>query len=340
MTDGMNSLQMSALIPLLFATWPEACPAAVRGAPLGPGLDAAVTSIQNVPELLCDDDRITPRATLKNNSPEVVTSMAVTYGVAGEPQYIYDWSGSLQPGQTVNVDLPMITVPVGEHVLTVVVSAPNGQPDPVPENDAWTYPFVVNTPGDEVVFALTLDNYGTDITWMLESAAGTMLYEGGPYEDLDEGEVIEVPFCLTTACYVFTINDAFGNGICCDEGEGSYVIYGPDSLVLAESDGQYGAQNVNNFCVEVVGVRERSNAGSLLLLPNPSVGPVTLRLSDITGMAHWQLLDASGRTMQQGNIPVGMQEHHMDLSALAPGIYMMHVVHAGGRLAQPLLLQR
>jgi len=306
----------------------------------GPGLDAAVTSIQNVPELLCDDNRITPRVTLKNNSTEVVTSMTVTYGVAGEPQYMFEWTGSLQPEQTVNVDLPMITVPVGEHVLTVVVSAPNGLPDPVPDNDTWTYPFVVNSPGDEVIFALTLDNYGTDITWTLESAAGAMLYEGGPYEDFDAGEVIETPFCLTTDCYVFTINDAFGDGICCEEGEGSYVIFGPDSLILAESDGQYGAQNINNFCVEVVSIRERADAGSLLVMPNPSVGPVILRLSDIPGMARWQLLDAAGRTIQQGNIPAGQLEQHIDLSGVTSGVYLMHVAHAGGRVARPIVLQR
>lgn len=303
-------------------------------------LDAAVTSIQNVPELLCDEDRITPRVTLKNNGTTVVTIMTVTYGVVGEPQYTYAWTGSLQPGQTVNVDLPMITVPTGEHVLTVVVSAPNGTPDPVPTNDTWTFPFVVNSPGDEVIFALTLDNYGTDITWTLESAAGTLLYEGGPYEDFDEGEVIQVPFCLTNGCYTFTIDDVFGDGICCDEGNGSYVIYGPDSLILAESDGQYGSQNINEFCVEVVGIPERIDAGSLLLLPNPSVGPVTLRLSGISGTARWQLLDAAGRNILQGSILAGQQEHHIDLSGITSGIYLMQVVHAGGRLARSIVLQR
>lgn len=52
--------------------------------------------------------------------------------------------------------------------------------------------------------------------------------------------------CLPNDCYTFTINDAYGDGICCNYGNGSYSITDPDGNI--KSGGSFGASETTNFC--------------------------------------------------------------------------------------------
>jgi len=297
--------------------------------------DAAITSIVNIPELICGDSIISPIVTLKNNSVEVMTSAVITYGLVGGTPYVFNWTGSLQVLQTLNVPLPPIVAATGSNTLYVTVTWPNANEDQVPDNDTWFYSFNVSNPGGTVQLLLTLDNWGSDITWELATQLGTVLYEGGPYPDLEEGELYTSSFCLTNDCYVFTINDAFGDGICCDEGEGSYVIMDSDSTLLVESDGQYGEQDVQTFCVEVVGVPDMASGPQIALYPNPARGQVMLRAS--RPIQSVRVLDATGRVMLDQR--VGSDLATLGIENLVAGAYMVEAQTAEGRSVKRLVVQ-
>ena len=53
--------------------------------------------------------------------------------------------------------------------------------------------------------------------------------------------------CVGDGCYAFTINDSFGDGICCDFGEGSYTV-SSDGAVLA-AGGEFASQDVVEICL-------------------------------------------------------------------------------------------
>lgn len=298
--------------------------------------DAAITSIVNVPELLCGDSIISPIVTLKNNGLTVMTSALITYGLVGGTPYTYNWTGSLQVLQTFNLALPPIVAATGSNTLFVSVSWPNANQDQVPDNDTWFLAFNVSNPGGNVELQLTLDNWGSDITWQLATQQGTVLYSGGPYADLQAGQVITAGFCLTNACYVFTINDFFGDGICCDEGEGSYVIMAADSTLLVESDGQYGAQEVRTFCVEVVGVPETIAAPELVLWPNPAREQVMLRAAQPIQAV--RVLDAMGRLAIEER--PGSTQAAIGIERLAAGTYLVQALTAEGVSMKRLVVQR
>jgi hypothetical protein len=309
--------------------------------PVGPVTnDAAVTSITNVPTILCGDNVIAPTITLKNNGDEVVTSITVQYGVVGEPPAQFVWTGSLLPDQTVNCPLPPIGLPAGEHVFIATSSVPNGQPDQLPENDSWTQPIVVNSPAEELVLRLQADDFGSDITWTLVTDLGTILHSGGPYMNVEGGEMIEVPFCLSNGCYTFTINDLFADGICCTSGEGYYTISSVSGDTLVASDGQYGEQDVQDFCFTNVSVPETIRAGSLEVHPNPTTGNATVRVDDISGSVTLQVVDGLGRPVKELVIPAGTPYVMVDLSGLVNGIYLINATHARGRIVRRVVLQR
>ena len=46
-----------------------------------------------------------------------------------------------------------------------------------------------------------LDDYGSETAWTLKRL-GQTLYEGGPYQDGTNGEVVTVDFCLEEGCYI------------------------------------------------------------------------------------------------------------------------------------------
>ena len=97
----------------------------------------------------------------------------------------------------------------------------------------------------EAVLTIILDNYPGETTWTLTNSSGTTLYSGGPYSGA--GSTVSETFCLVDGCYDFTINDSYGDGICCGYGQGSYDIsIGGQSVA---NGGQFGSQEVKNFCV-------------------------------------------------------------------------------------------
>ena len=57
-------------------------------------------------------------------------------------------------------------------------------------------------------------------------------------------------FCLEDGCYFFAIYDDYGDGICCDWGEGSYSLSDANGNAFAESDGAFGSAEYVDFCVE------------------------------------------------------------------------------------------
>ncbi|MCW5898422.1 MAG: T9SS type A sorting domain-containing protein [Flavobacteriales bacterium] len=305
-----------------------------------PDLDAAITSIVDLPDLVCGEDHIAPRVTIKNNGTTVITSVIVIYGIGGQAPALDVWNGSLLPGQTYNHDLPPYTVPSAENLLTVSSNSPNGLPDQVPDNDTWSKEFFMSFPSENMDLLLTPDNWGSDITWTLHSEAGTLLYSGGPYANNQSGQTMTIPFCLTNGCFTFTINDLFGDGICCSSGQGEYVIVNEEGHVYAQSDGQYGLQNIDEICLSAVSVPEVAGMGALGVYPNPTDGLVTVTLAGLEGPVALQLTDGTGRLVRETMLPQAAPWTTVDLRGLARGVYLLTAMHAQGRVAQRVVLDR
>ena len=98
-------------------------------------------------------------------------------------------------------------------------------------------------------FDLVLDDYGSETTWELVSEYGSIVAEGGPYQDGADGTLITDAWCLEEGCYEFVIYDAYGDGICCDYGEGFYTISDAYGNILVASDGYFGTVESVKICI-------------------------------------------------------------------------------------------
>ncbi len=99
---------------------------------------------------------------------------------------------------------------------------------------------------------LVFDSYPADIAWNItESASGNYVASGSGYGSALGGTTLGVPLFLAPNDYTFTITDAFGDGICCNEGAGGYsLLY--NSSVFYESDGQFGFGESVDFTIPAV----------------------------------------------------------------------------------------
>lgn len=110
----------------------------------------------------------------------------------------------------------------------------------------------------EITLALTLDDYGSETTWEVYTTNGTVVASGGSYSDGANGQAISETFCLETGCYTFAIYDDYGDGICCDWGEGSYELIDANGASITVSDGYFGTYEEIDFCTDAARVSQLS----------------------------------------------------------------------------------
>ncbi len=99
----------------------------------------------------------------------------------------------------------------------------------------------------DVQIIIRLDNYPEETAWTLKSDDGTTLGTGGTYGNLPDGSTITISDCLDNGCYTFRITDTYGDGICCNYGQGQFQIIIDD--VIFQSGGSFGSTDTRTFCI-------------------------------------------------------------------------------------------
>jgi len=84
------------------------------------------------------------------------------------------------------------------------------------------------------------DNYPSETSFGLANSAGEVVWSGG----IDIG-MNNLTACVPPGDYTFTMYDAFGDGICCAYGNGSYSLSGPDGELA--SGAEYGDSESTSF---------------------------------------------------------------------------------------------
>ncbi|MEL7531430.1 MAG: T9SS type A sorting domain-containing protein, partial [Bacteroidota bacterium] len=97
----------------------------------------------------------------------------------------------------------------------------------------------------DVTISITLDNYPAETSWTITNDGGTIVASGSGYSG--NGSSVSETVCLDDGCYDFTINDSYGDGICCSYGNGSYTVTADGASVA--SGGAFGSSETTNFCL-------------------------------------------------------------------------------------------
>jgi hypothetical protein len=99
--------------------------------------------------------------------------------------------------------------------------------------------------GVDITFTILTDNYPGETTWSVTDAGGATIMSGGPYSG--SATTYTQTVCVGTGCYDVTINDSYGDGICCAYGVGDYSITSQGNTLV--SGGEFASVETTNFCV-------------------------------------------------------------------------------------------
>lgn len=254
-------------------------------------VDASLSSLNGFPASKCDSVA-TPSFILLNSGSNNLTTVDFSYGFVGYPQMTDTWNGNIPTYGQATVTLPSLTIPLGNSVFEVNVTGANSAADLDATNNLLTLPFYRLQPDFTARLTLDLDCYGSETTWLLTDSLGVTIYSGGPYQDSMPG-ILTYDLCLSDACYSFTINDEYGDGLSgcspTDGGDGSYKLVnlnnGTTLAQILETASNFGSQNVQTFCVGELGIHELNLNNLISLYPNPGTNKLYVQTETVQLLA-------------------------------------------------------
>ncbi len=210
--------------------------------------DSGITSINSPTGSICASSD-SPVVVLRNYGSNTLSSVTINYSLDGGSNNTYSWSGSLAQNATTNVNLPSVSFGSGNHTFAASTSNPNGQADENTNNDGSNSSF--SSGSNNVTLSITFDNYPEETSWDIKDGGGATVASGGTYGSQADGSTLVIPLCLADGCFDFTIYDAYGDGICCAYGSGSYTLTEDASSTVLASGGSFTSSETTNFCVPI-----------------------------------------------------------------------------------------
>ena len=135
----------------------------------------------------------------------------------------------------------------------------------------------------QIQLVLNFDSYAAETSWTFKNSEGTILYSGGGYGTSDNDSTLDVqPFDFDPGlCYLFTINDSYGDGMCCGSGLVGYelkpIVNGTVGNSFYSGSGDAFADSASKqFNVAGVFSLNEFNTSSITLYPNPTRSKITI----------------------------------------------------------------
>lgn len=100
----------------------------------------------------------------------------------------------------------------------------------------------------EITMQVKLDDFGSETTFFILDAEGYVVEEYGPFEDDQAGTIIKETIELPTGIYSFSIEDEYGDGICCEYGRGNWRLF-KDGTRIKAANGRFGYWEEFTFAV-------------------------------------------------------------------------------------------
>ncbi|ELR70752.1 hypothetical protein C900_03360 [Fulvivirga imtechensis AK7] len=177
----------------------------------------------------------------------------------------------------------------------------------------------------DVELSITLDNYPQETSWTLKNSAGTTVDSESYSTANPDGSTVTRTFSgLAPDTYTFTINDSYGDGICCGYGNGSYTLSSAQGTIA--TGGNFGSSESTEFCVEgqTAQLRTHALAGDetdlFQIYPNPTKGTLNIRLKE-QSIDHIRIFSMYGLLVT--DIKDQGTYDQIDVSKLAPGTYFV-----------------
>lgn len=263
-----------------------------------PSLDPSMIP-SNIPSL---NPSIFP-SSIPSILPSVISSLEPSTGPTGVPSFLPSSLPSIYPSFSPS-DVPTFIPSV------IPSSFPTDTPSKIPSHYPSSAP-TSSCESSQSTFDLKIftDDFGAELSWSLVGIDGSNVSNDTIYASND---VYTYKVCLSNlVSYNFTIFDAYGDGMCCDDGIGNYSIT-LDGIVKKQGGDFESQESTILYPGESLPSLSPSLSGSPTISAVPSYSPVWspfLALSNsYTGESDWDefgstiSLSSNGGLMAVGSI--------------------------------------
>ena len=283
--------------------------------------DAAVLGIEENLNGNCGDSA-SPVVVIQNSGFDDITNFSIEYSINNGNTQSHNWSGSLGSLASTSIELPAINYsPSDTNSINITISDDDNN-----QNNSNVFNFNQSSSYDTAIVTLNLvtDNYASETSWQLTDSSGYIIAQNGSLSNASTYSTeIEIP--TSDECYTFTINDTYGDGICCAYGTGSYSIT-DDSGNTIISGGEFSSIDTSTFRVgESLGINSFTD-NNLKIFPNPSNGIFTIKTS--LDNSTYQIYNLIGQYVKSGSIING--SNLIDLRNSIDGVYFMTIQAKNG----------
>jgi len=286
-------------------------------------LDAAVSV--NVPETSCGDTTITPSVSLTNYGFNTITVAEMTWQINDGDIQTINFNGTLSQNQTQTFTLDPIDLTDGSYIFNASLISVNGVIDQNTQNNEAATSFDIG--GNEyltqqITLELLTDDYAEETSWEFREIGGAILDSGSYNQSDDNTTFIETFGVVQDNCYEFEIFDSFGDGICCEFGEGFYTLT-TDSADVIIDGGEFSSSEITEISIG----EELSTADAFLntiaLYPNPANNEITLSIGDTNDISSYRVYTTFGQLLQEGTLQKNKEV--ISVSRYTVGIYFIVV---------------
>ena len=306
------------------------------------------------PNYRCSDKMFHPQVLIQNLGQDTIYHFHVKHDYHG-PSYspsvpVYTMIDSeffmtLAPLDTALIELNTYELSDAGAMKTQALLYPGNADGPRSGNNTLYYntafPLVLPETDTTVIFKLNTDQYGEEIIWNLQGSNNDIIMSGGPYPNLPDTGVTEhiIPLHLEKGeCYKITIFDTFGDGVCCDNGHGSYQLLDSDGTVLIaggtsflEAKVQFRAHDPN-FITSVAPIfKEKAT-----VYPVPAQNNLIIQLEQPPKHFVAKIIDINGKLVKTWESDKAKQ--FIDISTLNSGIYLLHLSFDGTSHTQKIAI--
>ena len=115
---------------------------------------------------------------------------------------------------------------------------------------------------------MVTDNYGSETSWRLYDDDFNLIDMGG---SLLSNTLYQNEYCLEDGCYTFIISDTYGDGFCCNYGNGFFAIKKEtDNSILANSS-PFTFSDTSHFCINALSAIQ-TDGNEIKIFPIPTKG--------------------------------------------------------------------
>ncbi len=189
----------------------------------------------------------------------------------------------------------------------------------------------------DVLLTLNFDDYPQETSWQITNSSSQVIASGGTYGTQPDGSTLTLTECLDPGTYILTINDSFGDGLCCAYGTGSYSLASGGAIIA--SGAEFGTSESTTFTIsggsKGVSVENITTTNQMLVkvFPNPVGKDRILNVTVSKKDTQYEIVSILGNTVMKGKLV----QKIINTSALPSGMYVLILNHGGKNKTIPFI---